>query len=240
MEAPLILSIETSGKSGGVCLFKEKPLCSISFGSRESYSKKLFSALEYLRDYENFSLGKLDFIVVDVGPGSFTGLRIGLSVVKAFCLESPELKVIPVSSLEVLAGRFVGCPHELVCVVNAYGGEVFIGIYHWEKDKLIPELKPCLLKVEKAKELVKSIEKTAIFLSETPELFRKYFKEVKKDLILPEELISLSPEITAKIGYLKYRLYKEKAFVSASELRPLYLKASEAERKSGLLLTCLE
>ena len=105
MESSLILAIETSGRTGGIALFRETLLGEVSLLSKESYSAIIFKSLSFLEKNLKFSLEDLDYYAIDIGPGSFTGLRIGLSILKGLNLVSPK-PVIPVSSLEVLTVNF--------------------------------------------------------------------------------------------------------------------------------------
>jgi len=172
MEARLVC-FETSGAFGGIAFLLGKKTWEIKFPAEKAYSNHLFRLLPLIFQSNPsegaflppFPLEEADYFVVDVGPGSFTGLRVGLSLVKALTLVHKK-PVIPISSLEALSFGY-GCPDlPILSLVDAYTGEVFAGMYKWEKGRLATLLEPCLLRLEELESLIQ--EKTLI-VSETLE-----------------------------------------------------------------------
>ena len=174
-----------------------------------------------------FSLDETDYFVVDVGPGSFTGLRVGVSLVKALTLVY-EKPVIPVSSLEVLSFGY-GCPDlPILSLVDAYTGEVFAGMYRWENGRLVTLLKPCLLRLEELESLIK--ERTLV-VSETLEKWKDYLCErLSERVVFPSYPVHLSASLLGGLAMLKLS-QGEAEVLSGDEVLPLYLKPSQAERK---------
>ncbi len=229
MENPLIFAIETSGKTGGIAFYRGRVLGSITLYSTQSYNKILFNSLPFLIESTGVSLKEVDFYAVDVGPGSFTGLRIGLSVLKAFTLVHPR-PVIPILSLEALCMNYISEKLPLVSLIDAYTKEVFFASYVWKDEKLKCLIPPRCVPL---KDVISSIKSPSLFLSETLEKWESELTEglkelFKKPLIPPV----LSPELVAKLAYLKL-LTGEARLLSGEEVLPFYLKASEAERKTG-------
>jgi tRNA threonylcarbamoyladenosine biosynthesis protein TsaB len=123
--APLLLGIDTCGPSGSVALGRLHD-CEIEIlGQIElegrSYSSTLIAAVAELLTQSNFELSKLAAIVAVNGPGSFTGVRVGLSAVKGLA-EPAQIPVLAVSRLEVLAWKS-GAPS---AAVDAHRHEVFL------------------------------------------------------------------------------------------------------------------
>lgn len=227
MEAPLILSIETSGKTGGVALFKGTLLGEINFSSRESYSKILFSYLPVLLQKTNISLRDINFLAVDIGPGSFTGLRIGLSLAKALCLVY-STPVLALSSLEVLAFRFFYSPLPILSIVDAYTGEIFFAIYKFEGNRLVNVTEPRLSKLGDIKQCIDS---GVIIATETPEKWKSHLTEILGHrAIFPPFAVSLKASQLAELASFKLNVGEINP-VDGAEVLPLYLKSSEAERK---------
>ena len=233
MEAPLILAIETSGETGGIALFRESLLGEIALFSKESYSNIIFKSLPFLEKILGFSLDELNYYAIDIGPGSFTGLRIGLSILKGLCLVYPK-PVITVSSLEILATNFISYSENIVSLINAYSREIFLASYRWENFYLRTLIFPICIPL---KELPSYINTPSLFVSETLEKWKDFLKENLKDfLIEPVFSPSLSAGLVAKLAYI--RLKQGVAEIKdAEKILPLYLKPSEAERKSGLRVT---
>lgn len=227
IKPPLIFSITSSGKIGGIALFQEKPLLEINFLAKESYASEIFNGLSFIKKKFKEFLSQVDYIAVDIGPGSFTGLRIGLSVIKAFDLFR-EIPFIPVSSLEILAWNYPYSPHPILAMIDAHSKELFIALYKWEGDYFKELISPRLIPFDK---LGKIIDFPVFFVSETPEKWEKEFKEhfdknfIKSPFppILRAGLLSQIAATKLKKGIVE--------LVKGEELIPLYLKPSEAERK---------
>ena len=237
MEARLVC-FETSGIFGGIAFLLGKKTWEIKFSAEKSYSNHLFRFLPLIFQ-SNLSEGALptpfpleeaDYFVVDVGPGSFTGLRVGLSLVKALTLVH-EKPVIPISSLEVLSFGY-GCPDlPILSLVDAYTGEVFAGMYRWEKGRLVTLLEPRLLRLE---ELESLIEEKTLIVSETLEKWKDYLSErLSQKVVFPSYPVELSASLLGRLAMLKLSQGEAK-ILSGDEVLPLYLKPSQAERKRVL------
>lgn len=98
-----ILAIETSEEICGVCLyFSEKKMFNSSTKQKNSHAEKLFEAIDFVLKISNTSINFLETIAVSAGPGSFTGLRIGMSAAKGLAFGA-NLPVCPVPTFEALA-----------------------------------------------------------------------------------------------------------------------------------------
>ena len=228
MEAPLILAVETSGTQGSIALFKEHTLAHFSFSFKvKSYSGVIFPFLKKILEIAKISLEEVDYYAVDPGPGSFTGLRIACSLIKALCL-AVDRPIITVSSLEALAHFYPFSPYPLVSMIDAYTKEVFLGIYRWEGESLIQVFEPGCFPLKKIPSLIKG---PALFLSETLEKWESFLTEhLRENALFPPYKPELSAAHIAKVSWYKLKR-GEAIFERADTLSPLYLKASEAERK---------
>jgi len=224
---PLVLAITTSGKSGGLALYKERPLWEINFLARESYAKGLLEALSYLFHKVGLKPEDLDFLAVDLGPGSFTGLRIGLSVIKALTLIR-EVPVLPLTSLELLAWQYPLVPYPILTIIDAYSRELYVAKFSWHERHLLTLLPPTLLPWEGLKDLVSG---PTLFVSETLEKWEDEFREAfGNGFLKPPFPPRLTSSLLSQVVLLKLRRGELKP-LKGEEVLPLYLKASEAERK---------
>jgi len=123
-----ILSVDTSNKVASVALFNDKNLLNEKFSDdQKTHSEKLLPIIDELLKEENLSIKDIDMFVVSVGPGSFTGIRIGVATVKGMA-QALNKKVISVTSLEGLIEMANG---ENVCaIINARHGNVYAQIKH--------------------------------------------------------------------------------------------------------------
>lgn len=125
----LILALDTATPAGSVALVDEqRTLVSRYFDVGLQHNQRLFVEVEDALKVAGCTFDQLSAIAVTIGPGSFTGLRLGLSAAKGFCL-ARELPLVTVPTLEVLAARlpFANCP---VCpMLDARKGEVYTALY---------------------------------------------------------------------------------------------------------------
>ncbi|HEX7285779.1 MAG TPA: tRNA (adenosine(37)-N6)-threonylcarbamoyltransferase complex dimerization subunit type 1 TsaB [Candidatus Angelobacter sp.] len=133
----LILGIDTSGKSGGVTLadgdehsFRVYESAAIAGGT---FSAQLVPTVAEVLARHGFKARDLEGFAVASGPGSFTGLRVGLSAVKALA-ETLHRPIATVSLLEVLAS-FAEAGGPVAAVMEAGRGELFVGIYFVQSNR---------------------------------------------------------------------------------------------------------
>jgi tRNA threonylcarbamoyladenosine biosynthesis protein TsaB len=127
----LILGLDTTGKSGGITLaegdkqsFRVVASCPIAGGT---FSAQLVPTIASLLEKHGFAAKDIGGLAVASGPGSFTGLRVGLSAVKGLA-EVLGTPIAAVSLLEALAS-FSGKPGRVVAALDAGRSEVFVGLY---------------------------------------------------------------------------------------------------------------
>ena len=130
-----ILAIDTSSNICSVCLLEDNELIStLEIKDEKTHSEKLMPLVQKLLTTANTPLNEINLIACDKGPGSFTGIRIGISAVKAMA-EVHKLDVIGVSSLQSLAYNeiFDGITCSLI---DARNNQVYCGIFDDNHNKL--------------------------------------------------------------------------------------------------------
>ena len=124
-----VLALDTSGMMGGVCLYdSEGVLGELTLRVLRGHASRLHDLIRRLTEACGIPLREVDGIAVTIGPGSFTGLRIGLSAAKglAYALAKP---LIGVSSLEALAGNVAVSSHPVLPTLDARKGQLFTAEY---------------------------------------------------------------------------------------------------------------
>ena len=145
-EALLILALDTATEKGSLALLDhDRVLMEYTLESHGAYLTRLMPGLAALLTNTGRKLADLAAVAVSVGPGNFTGLRIGLATAKtlAWSLGRP---LVPVPTMEVLAAQFPFYPHPIGVVMDAKRGEVFWGLFRcpedqpqvWEKPRRLP------------------------------------------------------------------------------------------------------
>lgn len=219
-----ILAIDTSNQVLGVALHSDKQLVGeVVTNIKKNHSVRLMPAINQLMREVNMIPDELDKIVVAKGPGSYTGVRIGLTTAKSMAW-SLDIPVVGVSSLEVLAyqGRFFAsyvCPF-----FDARRGLVFTGLYQWKNDNLEPVNEEKNILMSNWLEQLAETEENILFLSPDIQLHEEaIYDYLGEQAVVPTEFFNTAnPSHLALAGL-------NKTPGNTHALTPNYLRLAEAE-----------
>ena len=186
----------------------------------------------------------IDIFGVAIGPGSFTGLRIGLSTAKGFSYATGK-PIVAVPTLEAFAWHFPYCRHPVCIMLDARKGEVYAALFQWTGDGFARLMGEVSVKAEKLMEKIASGilplpsakageeglgEERIVFAGEGALLYRNKIEGMigEKAVFAPLEKMVPSPANIASIGIQK-ALKNE--FSEPVSLVPIYIRRSEAEIK---------
>jgi tRNA threonylcarbamoyladenosine biosynthesis protein TsaB len=125
----IVLAIESATGRAGVALgTPDGVIASAQVTRGPRHAEVLVPAIEFVCEQAGIALGELDAIAVDIGPGLFTGLRVGIATANGLA-QSLGKPMIPVSSLDLLAHAYKYVAPELVTVIDARRGEVYAARY---------------------------------------------------------------------------------------------------------------
>ena len=216
---PLILSIDTSTKVCSVALHQDGKLLAINeLYTEKSHSGMLTTLCENVVKHAHFSLSDLDAIAVAKGPGSYTGLRIGVSTAKGFCfaLDKP---LIAVNTLEAMAFQikdFYDASYLICPMIDARRMEVYCQILDSEMNT-----------VSKTEAKIIDEESFAELLAKNKIVFIGDGAVKCQEKITHPNAIFPTTEITptAKtIGILATNFYTKSLFENVVTFEPFYLK----------------
>lgn len=222
-----VLAIETSTLAGGAALLDGDQLVGeYIVNARTTHSERLLSAIDRLLQDAGWTLGVLEGLAVAVGPGSFTGLRIGVSTVKglAFSLKIP---VAAVSTLEALAWVLPFARDPVCPVLDARKGEVYTALFHWDGESLIRDWEDQALDPE---ELCRRLSGPVTFVGDGIARYGSLFKERLGPLATFAPPARRLPS-AACVGQLGHARLLAGEVVDPVALTPRYLRPSEAELK---------
>jgi tRNA threonylcarbamoyladenosine biosynthesis protein TsaB len=208
----------------GVAILKENQISGeIVTNIKKNHSVRLMPAIDQLMKEVSMTTEELNKIVVARGPGSYTGVRIGLTTAKtmAWALNIP---VVGVSSLEALTfqGQFF---HGYICpFFDARRGRVFSGVYKWDSYKPVPAYEETNLPMENLLNRLAEDGKEVLFLSPDISIYKEMIRQKLGVLAhIPEEIFHL-----AKPSHLALAGMTRKA-EETHLLEPNYLRLAEAE-----------
>lgn len=226
-QPPLILAIETATMCGSVALVSgEQCLAEDSIDSAITHSRRLIQQVDHIMKEAGLDWGQIDAIGVSLGPGSFTGLRIGLSTAKGLVMATgPPLIGVP--TLDGLAAQTALPPGSQVCaLLDARKKEVYAAFYEGNASG-VPERTSEYL-VMKPDKLAAIIDKPTTLIGDGAVVYRDIFAETLADKAIFTPLQVFFPR-AAPIGLIASRMFAEKTFIDPAEAVPIYVRPSEAE-----------
>ncbi len=223
---PIILAMETSGMSGSIALLAgSRCIGEHSLHTRLTHSRRLLQGISGLMADTGIDWPEINALAISIGPGSFTGLRIGLATAKGLAFAS-GIPMIGVASLDGLAAQFRFLPMQLCPIFDARKQEVWSALYRCDNNG-IPQRISEYLAIPPAA-LVERITEPTLFVGDGLDLYR--------DMITQQlgELARFAPETiyfprAAAIGLLAVMMYNKGEFLDPATATPLYIRPSEAE-----------
>lgn len=127
-----VLAVDTTTADGSVALADgDFVVGEVRLGRQQTHSRTLLPAIEFLLGSMAWLPGDVDAWAVASGPGSFTGLRVGISTIQGLALASGR-PCIGVSALDALAARVAGTADRIAAMMDAFRGEVYARVYDSE------------------------------------------------------------------------------------------------------------
>ena len=221
----LILAFESSAKAASAALVKDGKLISqYSQCSGLTHSRTLLPMAEDMLKNAEMRLSDVDLIAVAHGPGSFTGIRIGVSMVKglAWAAEKP---CVGVSTLEALAWHGVACGTYVCPVMDARRNQVYNAIFKIENGRPVRITDDRPIALSELAEEIRAIGAPMFLVGDGAELTEKYLSEQGLACtVAPENL-----RWQSAWGVAMAAMDKEAG--DADSLLPVYLRLSQAERE---------
>ena len=224
-----ILGIETSSKFLSLAISKDnKIIAQINIDAYRKLSSLLIDSIKNVLRKANLKLEELDGFAVGLGPGSFTGLRIGITTVKALAL-SLNKPVVGISSLDVIAQNIFPSPHQICVILDAKRDNVFSCIYEYRNNKIKKLSRDLLINI---KDLIKRTNKKTVFLGDGLAVFDSLIKKDKKQKASFAEQKFWYPN-ASNLLMLAFDKFKRKNFINTDNLVPMYLYPKECQIKSN-------
>jgi tRNA threonylcarbamoyladenosine biosynthesis protein TsaB len=225
-----LLAVDTSTRACSVAVVDRDRLASeITTGPTGTHSTHLLRLIRMALALAEVELHGLDGLAVSVGPGSFTGLRIGVSTVKglAFATAKP---VAGVSSLEALAQPCLPWPHLICAMLDARQDEVYAARYRGREGRLEREGREAVLSIEDA---LDGIHEVCLFVGDGASRYRGPIGAKLGPLALfpaPSQDIIRASSVAA----LAQRQFARNEIDDLDRLVPRYVRQSDAELKIGV------
>jgi tRNA threonylcarbamoyladenosine biosynthesis protein TsaB len=224
---PLILHIETSTDICSVALSKGKDIIGfISVNEKNAHSAQLTSFIENLFNNNNLKIVQLNAVCVSKGPGSFTGLRIGVAVAKGICFGAHK-PLISVNTLQSLASPLSKdlSKNELICsMIDARNNEVYYAIY----DQNYNEVLETTAGLIDEKQIISIINGKQLYLVGDGIKYWKFDLSDKMNFILRNDVL---PDARNLIP-IALQKYNSGDFEDIVNFEPFYLRDFKARKLS--------
>ncbi len=226
-----ILAIETSTMLGGVAIMDDSKglIAEVRLNVKSTHSERLMTEIENLLRQSLLNITEIDVFAVSIGPGSFTGLRIGLSTVKGLSFATGK-PVVSVPTLEAFAWNFPLCRHPICLLLDARKQEVYAGVFKWNDHKLTKILPETAISIKNLLENEIFLNKIVVFSGEGCSLYKEeILNRMGQNAVFasPEKMVPLP----SNVAYLGLRKALKNEFANPISLVPFYIRKSEAEIK---------
>ena len=218
-----ILAIDTSALTATAAILSDDTLLGeISTTTKLTHSQTIMPMIDELLKKVSLDISDIDLFACSQGPGSFTGLRIGIGTIKglAYGLGKP---VVGVSTLEALAHNISYTDFTIAPIMDARRGQVYNALYHYNRGRLDCFCEPRALSLE---ELCGELAKKTIFVGDGVKVHREKITE-----LLGEKALFAPPQHQLqRAGSVAYAALG-KMPIDAAELTDVYLRKPQAERE---------
>ena len=221
----LILAFESSARPASAALVRDGRLLAQSLQcSALTHSRTLLPMAEDLLKNTGVKLEELDAIAVAHGPGSFTGIRIGVSTVKGLCWGAEKPRV-GVSTLEAMAWHGLAAGGVICPVMDARRAQVYNALFRIEDDRPVRLCPDRAISLEDLAEELRALGESVFLVGDGAELTKAFLDaQALPCRVAPDDLVWQDAWGVAMAA-------QGKPLISGAELLPVYLRLSQAERE---------
>lgn len=224
----LILAIETATGCGSVSLTRGgvnngRVLAEATAQPEITHSRRLLGSVDWIMKAAGVKWADIDGVAVSLGPGSFTGLRIGMAAAKGIVFAT-EVPLLGVPTLDAVA---LSCPaHErpLCCLLDARKQEVYAAFYHTTNNGHLQQFRQT--EAIRPQLLAESISEPTILAGSGVDEYYDLFAQIEGVQLIPAALSSPS---AARVGFLAAEQLSRGEVMDPATAVPMYVRASEAE-----------
>ncbi|MHC1681681.1 MAG: tRNA (adenosine(37)-N6)-threonylcarbamoyltransferase complex dimerization subunit type 1 TsaB [Clostridiaceae bacterium] len=226
-----ILSVDSSTSAATVAVLNDDlVLGEVTFNYKKQHSVILMNIIDYLLKGINLTIKDIDGFVVSKGPGSFTGLRIGMATIKGLA-QGGNKPYISLSSLDAMAYKVFSTNSVICPLMDALRGNVYTAFYSIENNNLKRISDYMCISIDEVIEMSKDYNTNIIFVGDDVKTFKEKLSVLENVSFAPSHLNHVSAASLGVLGSAKLNLgFSDDVFSDS----PLYLRKSQAERELEL------
>lgn len=229
-----ILALDTSTNVASVAVLEDDVIIGeYSCNKGKTHSQRLMPMVENLLEKVGLNAKDMDAFAASIGPGSFTGLRIGVTTIKAMAFAA-EKPVISVNTLDALACN-LSTSKAIICpIIDARNSQVFTALYKFTNGKLEKLTDYLGTHINELVDIIRSMQGEIILLGDACTLHKDFFAAQLGDRL------SIAPPNTALAKASSVAMLARNAFIegkleSCYDMVPFYLRKSQAEREREMI-----
>jgi len=224
-----ILAVDTSAKVTSVSVIDEtRVLAEFNIDTRLTHSQSLMPMIKSVLECAKIDIDGIDGYAVASGPGSFTGLRIGIGAIKGMAYASSK-PCVAVSSLHSLAFNMIGVDGIVCAVMDARCNQVYTATFSSDGNKLTRLCDDMPIKIEELLQTLKQYEKNIFFVGDGADLCYNKSIDILENVFIADSVKKYQK--ASSVGYIALEKFLSANTVSASQLMPTYLRLPQAERE---------
>lgn len=230
-----ILSIDCSAVPCSAAIIDNGKITASAFSNvKLTHSQTLLPMVEGILKNSKTSIDEIEGFAISNGPGSFTGVRIGISAVKGLAMPN-NIPCVAVSTLESMAENVINTDCTVCAVMDARCGQVYNANFKIENGEIARLCPDRAIMCEELKDEIKKYSQTVdgcvIIIGDGAEMFYEYVKDFDNIKLAD---INHRFQNAVSVGLLAEKSFNCGNFVSASALLPMYLRLPQAERELKL------
>ncbi len=221
-----VLAVETATIAGSAAICDDTSglIGEFKINVKVAHAERLMPSIQWLLESSRIPIEEIDAFAISIGPGSFTGLRIGLSTVKglAYATKKP---VVAVPTLDAFARIVPFSAYQICPLLDARKDEVFAGLYAWDEHTMIKIMQERAIRPD---DLVKEITEKTVFIGDGILRYGDMITDLCGDnAIFPP--LSIRTPSAATVGDIALEKMKQGDYADPVSLTPFYIRKSEAE-----------
>ncbi len=224
----IVFSLDTSSKNCSLAISKGKLiLTEYNFITGDKLTSVLIPAIEFVLNATKLKMEDIDLFGIGIGPGLFTGIRIGLSTIKGLLI-GKETPVVPVVTLKATAYKYNKINSLMIALIDAKRDELYIAGYEILKNEIKEILAPDLININELPSKLKGYSDYH-FVGDGVEVHKDYLK-----IFFPgNKHIQRSSFLASEIGKIAHDRYLRNQYITnLQDLKPFYLKKPDAEKSN--------
>ena len=226
----MILAVESTGTVASAALYADgRVLAEYTLNDKLTHSQTLLPMIDEIFARSGRDKHAVSAIAVSRGPGSFTGLRIGAATAIGLGL-ALNVPLVPVSTLAAMASLVIGTDGLICPMMDARRSQVYTCVYEWKEGALHPLMEECALSAAELAGRLNAFGRPVTVLGDGAAAYRPVLEEA---LTVPWHMAPpyLDGQRAGAVAVLGAALLEAGEAVAAGDFRPVYLRASQAERE---------